>query len=185
MIGDVAVVRNACATFVSDEENIIVVSIGEYHKPTAISFIAKPMINQSEDVSLWVMASGKFDFGSNISISLLKPSGSACMHPKYPGLRLYLANSVGIFDRNLGLVKSDISMSSVRDNLLYRNGYPIPPKPTRASRAWFCDASCPRFFPISARTSSRPTNALSLWNGIIIDGLGNAEIRPHIGISAL
>ena len=48
----------------------------------------------------------------------------------------------------------------------------MPPRPTRPTRPWLCDASFSSFLLTSTRISSRPTNALSLWKGTVDKDFG-------------
>lgn len=68
--------RVAAVAF-AGKEHFVVVSIVEYHEPSAVSLIAKPVIYKLEDISLWVLASGDFNLVSNVSVGLLK-LGSIC-----------------------------------------------------------------------------------------------------------
>jgi hypothetical protein len=102
---------------VGTKKNVVFIGVIDDHKPLAVRLVAKPVIYESEDISLWVIASGKFDFGSNVSIGLFESGSIARMHPKHPGLRRRVPDSVRVLDRNLGLPTRDVSPASRWDNV--------------------------------------------------------------------
>jgi len=173
--------RNASRLSAGRRENAVIVGIVDYHKPPAVSLIAKPIIHESEDINLWVIAPGEIDLGGNVSIGLLESGSIARMHPKYPGVRRRLPYSVRILDGNLRFPRRDMSLTSCW--MVYSDSYPTPPRPMSATRLWSCEAACPCFSRRSAMMSSRPTNVLSLWNGTMIDGLGLFCARTRAGPS--
>lgn len=79
MARDVDLLHNAYHIIVGGEEDIIVINIIGYHKPSAIPLIVKPVIHWLEVVRLRVIAAGKFNFSSNISIAVLKSGSVACV----------------------------------------------------------------------------------------------------------
>ena len=102
---------------VGRKENVVFVGVIDDHKPSAVRLVAKPVVYESEDISLRVIASGKFDFSRNVSIGLLESISIARMHPKHPGLRPRLLDSVRVLNGNLGLPTSDVSPTSRWDDI--------------------------------------------------------------------
>jgi hypothetical protein len=81
-------------SLVTVKEESIVISIIEYQDPFATFFVAEPSVNQSQDMCLWLIPTGKFDPIRDCSIAFLESRCGAGMDPEDPGLWVPLPHLV-------------------------------------------------------------------------------------------
>jgi hypothetical protein len=72
-----------------------------YHEPGATSVLVQAVKNQFTHINIWITATVKLQFGSDIFIRLIKSLSISEVYPEDVGFRVFVVESVSVFNCDL------------------------------------------------------------------------------------